>query len=149
MGQPQYKHGWKHASAGSFLQPTLPLLVGFLQNLLDKLGIPLKLRIANTVRRLERTVLVTEGGNKGTERVNQGVCRDYVDSLSLSLSFSISLTVKINLNCQYLPLKKYSLIALTESFRDSKTPLGRKRLSNLSIFFFKTIWRKAFRLGKN
>lgn len=49
-----------------FLQPTLPLLVGFLQNLLDKLGIPLKLRIANTVRRLERAVLVTEGGNKGT-----------------------------------------------------------------------------------
>ena len=70
MGQPQYKHGWKHASAGFFLQPTLPLLVGFLQNLLEKLGIPLKLRIANTVRRLERTVLVTEGGNKGTERVN-------------------------------------------------------------------------------
>ena len=70
MGQPQYKHGWKHASAGLILQPTLLLLEGLLQNLLDKLDILLKLKIANTVRRLEKTVLVTEGGNKGTERVN-------------------------------------------------------------------------------
>lgn len=95
------------------------------------------------MRRLEKTVLVTEGGNKATKRVKQGVCRDYVDSHQVPLSL-----FKINLNCQYLLLKKDSLITLAESFKDNQNSLGQGKCFTPSYLLLKGYLKKSTLVGK-